>query len=442
MMNRNEIMQLFDEKRDMTEARVKAGIEQNRKGLCKINFCDKDGKPVNGVKVKASQKSHEFRFGANIFMLDELETAEKNEKYKEYFKEFFNMATLPFYWDALEPEKGKQRYATDSPKIYRRPATDLCIEFCEKNGIEPREHALAYEHFFPEWLKGKTSHEVKCELSRRMKEIGERYGSKIPTMEVTNEMFWSPGEAITRFYEDDDYVEWCFKEAEKYMGANELVINDWSGICWDHNARSREPYYMEIERALLKGARIDAIGLQYHMFFKAENAAKATRRFYDPEHLYRVMDNYSKLGLPLQVTEITVPAYTYETDDEELQSEILRNLYSIWFSHANVEQIIYWNLVDGYAAFAPQGDMTSGENYYRGGLIRFDFTKKPAYNMLKDLITKEWHTDAETVANADGKAMFSGFYGKYELEIEHDGKKLTKEIDFSKHSTKEFKITL
>ncbi|MBQ7377508.1 MAG: hypothetical protein IJW71_04210 [Clostridia bacterium] len=24
----------------------------------------------------------------------------------------------------------------------------------------------------------------------------------------------------------------------------------------------------------------------------------------------------------------------------------------------------YWNLVDGYAAFAPQGDMTAGENNY------------------------------------------------------------------------------
>ena len=62
--------------------------------------------------------------------------------------------------------------------------------------------------------------------------------------------------------------------------------------------------------------------------------------------------------------------------------------------------------------------------------------------MLKDLITKEWHTDAEVAANAGGKAMFRGFYGKYELEIEHDGKKLTREIDFSKHSAGELKITL
>ena len=43
-------------------------------------------------------------------MLDELETEEKNEKYKKCFAELFNMATLPFYWRDLEPEKGKQRY--------------------------------------------------------------------------------------------------------------------------------------------------------------------------------------------------------------------------------------------------------------------------------------------------------------------------------------------
>lgn len=85
-------------------------------------------------------------------MLDELETEEKNELYKKYFADVFNMATLPFYWDATEPEKGKTRYDKDSPKVYRRPAVDLCIEFCEKYEIEPREHALAYNGFFPKWL--------------------------------------------------------------------------------------------------------------------------------------------------------------------------------------------------------------------------------------------------------------------------------------------------
>ena len=61
------------------------------------------------LEIKAKQKSHEFRFGANLFMLDELETEEKNEKYKKHFADVFNMATLPFYWDATEPEKEKTR---------------------------------------------------------------------------------------------------------------------------------------------------------------------------------------------------------------------------------------------------------------------------------------------------------------------------------------------
>ncbi len=442
MINRNEIMKLFDEKRSMTEEKVKAGIEENRKGWCKINITDEDGKPISGIKIKAKQKTHEFRFGANLFMLDELESEEKNQKYKDYFKNLFNMATLPFYWDALEPEKGKQRYAADSPKIYRRPAPDLCIDFYEKNGIEPREHALAYEHFFPEWLKGKSSFEVKRELSRRMKEVAERYGDKIRTMEITNEMDWGVGCGVTDFYEDNDYIEWCFKEAEKHMGANQLVINEWTGWIWENKGRNRDPYYMQIENALLKGARIDAIGMQFHMFNRAEDAVERTRKTYDPEQLYRITDRYSDFNLPLQVTEVTIPAYSCEESDEELQAEILRNLYSIWFSQKNVEQIIYWNLVDGYAHAAQQGDMTAGENYYYGGLVRFDLTKKPAYNMLENLIKKEWHTETEITADANGKAAFKGFYGGYELEITADGKKINKTLNFTKNNVGEFEIKL
>ena len=36
----------------------------------------------------------------------------------------------------------------------------------------------------------------------------------------------------------------------------------------------------------------------------------------------------------------------------------------------------------------PQGDMTSGENYYHGGLLRFDMSEKPAYQVIKELFQK------------------------------------------------------
>jgi GH35 family endo-1,4-beta-xylanase len=446
MTERRKILDLFDEQNDYVEEKVSHGIETYRKGGGKVRIVDKSGYPVVGAKIKFSQKSHEFRFGANIFMLDELETPEKNDIYKKCFADVFNMATLPFYWDALEPERGKPRYAKDSPKIYRRPAPDLCIEFCKEHGIEPREHALAYDHFFPTWLYDAEIDEVKAELERRYSEIAERYADKIPTIEVTNEMKHARGK--TKFYDDPDFVEWCFRLAEKYFPNNQLGINESRRFAWCDNCRTSDTYYAYTEAAILKGARIDAIGMQYHLFNKREEEYEKTRQMLNPRLLYAHMDMYSRLGKPLQITEITIPSYSWDPEDEEIQAEMLEKLYSVWFSHPNVEQIIYWNLVDGYAHLwdpdpdkirASQGDMTLGENYYYGGLLRFDMSPKPAYLKLKELLQKKWHTEAEAVTDADGCTSFRGFYGTYNVEI--DGKTVT-EIDLSKKGNNEFIISL
>lgn len=438
MSERRKIFELFEENKEMIDERVSSGIEKYRKGDCSVKIVDENGAPVTGATVRIKQKSHEFRFGANIFMLDELETPEKNEKYKKYFADVFNMATLPFYWDSLEPERGKPRYAKDSSKVYRRPAPDLCIEFCEKNGIEPREHALAYEAFYPKWLYDASVDEIKKELERRFAEISERYADKIPTIEVTNEMAWTKGK--TDFYDDPDYVRWCFELAEKYFPNNQLVINETTGNSWGDKCRASDKYYAYTEAAMLKGARIDAIGMQYHLFNKREEEYEKTRLTLNPESLYKHMDLYSNFGKPLQVTEVTVPAFSWEAEDEEIQAELIEKLYPIWFSHPNVEQIVYWNLVDGYAHFwdpdpekikASQGDMTIGENYYYGGLLRFDLSPKPAYFKIKELTRKTWHTELDATSDEKGSVDFRGFYGKYDLEITKDGKTVTKEIDLS-----------
>ena len=440
MNDRKKVLELFEKNKEYMEERINSGIEQNRKGYAKICVKDKNGNNVPGVKISVKQKSHEFKFGANLFMLDEFENDEKNELYKKYFAETFNMATLPFYWDATEPEKGKTRYAKDSEKLYRRPPIDLCIEFCEKNGIEPREHALAYDAFFPKWLYDANVTEIKLALENRYKEIAERYKDKIPTIEVTNEMEWGKGK--TAFYNEPDYIEWCFKTAEKYFPANQLVINEWSGLPWADHCMPTDKYYSYIEANMLKGARIDAIGMQYHMFYRKDQEYECTRPYYDPINLYNHMDLYSNFGKPLQLTEVTIPAYSNEPEDEAMQAEIIETLYSIWFSHPNVEQIIYWNVPDGYAAFAEQGDMTSGENYYYGGLLRFDMTPKPAYYAIKNLFEKTWHTEAEITSDADGEANFKGFYGKYDVKLEVNGKTITKEINFTKKSKNQFEIEI
>ena len=450
-MDRQRVLEFFEGNKDFFENTVEENIEKYRKGDLTLHIVDKDGNAVDGVEVKIKQRSHEFRFGANLFMLDELETEEKNRLYKEHFKTTFNMATLPFYWSTCEPRKGEKRYAKDSKKWYRRPPIDLCMEFCQANNIEPREHAFAYERQFPEWLWGKSTDEVKRELEIRFEEMAKMYGDKIRTIEVTNEMLWSHNDGRTEFYNQRDYIEWCFKLAEKYFPKNQLVINEYTEACWGDNCRATDRYYAYIEANKLKGAKIDAIGFQYHMFYKKEDEYEKAKFLYHPRHLYDHMDLYSDLADTLQVTEITLPAYSNAPEDEEIQARLLEYLYTLWFSHPKMEQIIYWNLVDGYAYVESptpeeirrtQGNMEIGENYYYGGLLRFDMSPKPAFLALKKLIEEKWHTELDSATNTEGRVCFRGFYGDYEIEIKVAGKTVSKQISHSKNGVGDITLTI
>lgn len=127
---------------------------------------DADGKPMAGKKVKLTQKAHGFQYDANIFMLDEFQDEADNAEYRRFFKEFFNLATVPFYWNTLEPIEEKPRYDKDSEKIYRRPAPELCLEYCEESGIAAKLHCLVYEQFLPEWLRKLPLEKVKKKNTR------------------------------------------------------------------------------------------------------------------------------------------------------------------------------------------------------------------------------------------------------------------------------------
>lgn len=449
MNERRKILDQFDDQAVFMNETVKSGIEHNRKGLCQLRILNTAGDPIPDARIHVTQKTHAFKYGANLFMLDELETDEKNALYKQHMRQFCNMATLPFYWNATEPEKGKTRYAKDSVRFYRRPAIDLCMEFCEQNGIEPREHALAYENFFPKWLHDADVFTIKKALERRFSEIAERYGDRIRTIEVTNEMEWAKGK--TAFYTEPDYVEFCFKLAEKYFPGNQLVINEHTAAAWADRCNPCDKYYSYIDAAMRAGARIDAIGMQYHLFNRREVEYERTRNALNPEGLYRHMDLYARFGKPLQVTEVTVPAYSNDPEDEAIQAEILEKLYAIWFSHPAMEQIIYWNMIDGYAYVSStdpikiresMGNMSLGENYYYGGLLRFDMSPKPAYYAIRNLFEKTWHTDALLGTNERGIGAFCGFYGGYDAEIVAGDKTVTRRIELQKGKKNVFEFTV
>ena len=153
--------------------------------------------------------------------------------------------------------------------------------------------------------------------------------------------------------------------------------------------------------------------------------------FYNPMRLFKVMDLYSRFNKPLSVSEITIPGA-----DEELQAEIVKNLYSIWFSSANMESIIYWNLGDNCAITSDDHEGWA-EDIYKSGFFRNDFTNKPAYDVLDELINHEWRTNL-CYDEIKDNTMFKAFYGDYEVSVERDGKKVTRDLHLSKNGWEEF----
>lgn len=446
-------LKYFEEQKETIGKRIGNGIELYRKGDLEIKFVSDKELPKN-IVVKAEQINHEFKFGANIFMLDEFENDEKNAIYRKKFAETFNLATLPFYWKNLEPRKGEYRFEKDCPRIYRRPSIDLCLEYCKEKGIEPKAHCLNYDYIRPTWLYDATVDEHKKELQKHFKILSEKYADIIPSWEVTNETFnvTFAREAFldknySQFYRQKDFNEWSFRMADRYFPNNRLIINDHLDFGCMRSLHGeffgqRSPYYMEIERMQNCGVdHLDSIGFQYHCFFAPEQEEELSITRYNPQHIFDVLDTYQKLGKKLQITEMTLSAFSNEAGDEEVQAKLLENLYSVFFSHPAMEAIIYWNLVDGYASGGNLGEMSLGENKYYGGLCRFDMSEKPAYKTLKNLINNVWHTDV-TVNAVNGKAKFRGFYGDYKLKIFADGKEIPVDYKLSNQKTNVLTVKL
>ena len=82
------------------------------------------------------------------------------------------------------------------------------------------------------------------------------------------------------------------------------------------------------------------------------------------------------------------------------------------------------------------------ENYYHGGLLRYDMSPKPAYFKLKELIQKRWHTEAELEANENGEVSFRGFFGDYDVEITIGGKAKKQTVSLSRDKDNEFVLSI
>lgn len=393
-------------------------IEEKRKVPVLIRVVNASGRELKGVELLCEQVSHEFLFGnAPEYLLFAYNPSfyrrggrfgarplppEKITEYKHLYLGLFNFATLPaFYWKDYEPEPGQ---------LLLKEATHRIVEWLKDQGVPVKGHPLVWGNppgvGVPSWvwIMGQAGQwkEVEEALFGRIRREVEEFKGLVHLWDVVNEPLVQP------WFErglGPEYIAKAFWLVKSIDPQAILVLNEF-GLLLDRNLRER---FIGRAKALLgAGVPIDAIGVEAHLF----TAADIKKHLESLEEIWSALDELSTLGKPIHITEFQIPLPAVVTafgvsvqEAEVLQAEIAKVFYTVFFSHPAVSAITYWNF---YRAWQPGS-----------GFVRDDFTLKPLYFVLRDLIHREWKTKLLLRTGGNGVVTFRGFPGRYQVTIVH-----------------------
>ncbi|MDD3545236.1 MAG: endo-1,4-beta-xylanase [Kiritimatiellae bacterium] len=411
------------------QEKIALGIENNRKGDFYIEFLDAKNENVKAENVKVNMVSHEFLFGAQIFLLNGFPAENENRQYEENFLKLFNFATLPFYWAAYEQADGVYQFdgeqaGMEFTNMYRRPPQPKLIEFCKKHGLAMKGHPLSwYLNFYslPAWMP-RDEKIIEKHMCRYIDKIAERFDADIDIWDVSNEASDTQDREYYNYqnYFPRDHAYKAFKESARVFSSSDDFIVNFTTPVWMRVAKYRENAqdYLLASDLINRGAKVDVIGLQLHFFDKERRDLLLNGEDFTPDSSYDVLDTFARLNRPIHITEITFPCMGSDPDGERKQAFFVENFYRLWFSHQNVKAITYWHFVDGAAG---------RENRYNGGFLRRDFSKKEAFDILDNLKNKVWRTDLAFDEPAS-EYHFRCFYGKYKVTFTIGGKTTEKTV--------------
>ncbi|MCM3671781.1 endo-1,4-beta-xylanase [Mesobacillus maritimus] len=388
----------------------------HRRASKTIKLVDASGTPVKGKEVIFKQTNHQFLFGCGLF--EAVEVANRNvpedrlaflEQGVDQFLEIFNFATLPFYWENFEPEKGKPR--TRELKA--------AAQWLKDRNIVVKGHPLCWHTLTAPWLLDMSNEEIlKAQFARIERDVSDFKGL-IDMWDVINEVVIMPifdkyDNGITRISNDlgrVGIIKEMFAKTREFNPEATLLLNDFN---------TSINYEILIDGCLQAGIPIDAIGIQSHQH----------QGYWGREKLEEVLERFSQFGLPIHFTENTLtsghlmPPEIVDLNDyqpidwpstpefEARQAKEVEEMYSILFKHKLVKGITSWSFSDDGAWLGAPA-----------GFIRKDNSPKPAYDVLKKLIKGNWFTNVTQITDDHGIVSFEGFLGEYDLIC--DGKKVS-----------------
>ena len=388
--------------------RLAAEAVSNRTGAATIAVRDAAGRPLANSRIRLRLARHAFEFGCNCLVIGQLK--EKDAAYEAAFTNLFNLATTTFCLGVIEKKEGEFAFEDKGECVWRRPPPDRALAFCRRNNLRVKGQPLMAGSWHPAWARKRSPEECRAMYDDYFSRVAKRYGESYAMFDVVNEAFLH--KTLPLYTKECEYVDWALANAaDKFPKSCRLCINEASMVNDVPGWGVR--YYELVKRIRDKGIRLDGVGFQFHLFSDKSLEGVLRGKTWSPQKLRRAYDRMATLGVPMYLTEITIPSTLggLETG-EKLQAEVAENFYRFWFAHPGFAGITWWNLCDG-AAWKKEGDVLAG-------LIGADMRRKPVYEALWKLVRREWTTDVTVTTDGKGCASFRGYFGDYEATL--DGK--------------------
>ncbi len=388
------------------ERELDAAIRKNRLVEAELELRS-GGKALANIEVEVEQTAHRLLFGTGAgyghFMLAAgllpESDREKVESGNARFFELCNQATLHFYWQFFEPERGKPR----------TEALERAAAWYRERGVALKGHTLCWHTLTAPWLLEMDEDGILREQLARIGRDVSAFKGLVDAWDVVNEAVIMPvfdkyDNGVTRLCRKlgrVGLVKAMFDRAREANPGATLLLNDFN---------TSPAYAALVGDCLEAGVGIDAIGIQSHMH----------QGWWGLEKTKRVLERFKGFGLPIHFTEVTLvsgelmPPEIEDLNDhkaaswpstpegEERQAREAVLFYKSLVAELAVEAITWWDLYDGAWLGAP------------AGLLRKDGSPKPAYEALKALVKGEWWLKPTRMRTDDrGRVKVKGFEGSY-----------------------------
>ena len=325
-----------------------------------------------------------------------LATSDSIKGLKDYYADYFTMgvavspqalktdeaALITSQFSSITAENAmKPGPIHPKENVYNWRDADSIAAFAPRNGLKMRGHVLVWHQQAAEWMfKDANGNKATRDLLlQRMKEhittVVQRYKGKMYAWDVVNEAISDkPDEYLrpTPWLEiiGEDYIKKAFEYAHSADPQAKLFYNDYNEI----TAVKREKIIRLVKSLKDAGVPIHGLGLQGHWAINEPTYAQ----------LDSTLQQFSQLGVDLQVTELDISVYPKEHTARKRRPEDADTLYSAYREQKQITA--YKNAFD---LFRKYKDHITGVTFWNisdrsSWLDNFPVTNRKDYPLLFD----------------------------------------------------------